>query len=265
MPRNPQTSSGTITRMAGIRRANAAAATIAVACAALSGCTVTVGHPNQSATPKLSKEDLQKDISQRVAGAGQAPQAVTCPDDLVGQLGQSTRCDVTMSATSSFEAIVTVTGLEGANVNYDIAPSVSKSQLEGSVSQFVTNSTKARPDSVSCQSGLDGKVGAVAYCDVTAHGATTRRTVEVSQVSGLQMRYGLISVLAKPVVESSLLFQLKQTGQQPDSAACAGDLEGMLGNTVECTTVTAGQTQRYILTVTAVSGDNITYKYDRQP
>jgi hypothetical protein len=70
-------------------RAITAATAVVVACAALSGCTVTVGQPDQSGAPKVPKAHLQKDISQRVASAGQAPQAVTPPNDLVG-VGSST-------------------------------------------------------------------------------------------------------------------------------------------------------------------------------
>jgi hypothetical protein len=236
-------------------------AAVAVVCAAVSGCTINVGNRNPSSSATVSKADLQTDISQRLTAAGQTPQSVTCPSDLVGQLGQTTRCDVTMSPTNGFEPVVTVTGLQGSKVNYDITASVSTTQLEAAVSQMVANSTKTQPDAVSCQSGLDGKAGALAYCDVTTHGATSRRTAQVFEVSGLAMKYALIPVLAQPVVASSLIFQLRQIGQHPDSATCAGDLEGKVGNTVECTTVTAAQNQTYILTVTAVQGDNITYKY----
>ena len=248
--------------MTPTRPALTAAAALSLTVLTLSGCTINLGHPDQSSSaPKVSKADLQKDISQRLTAAGQTPQSVTCQDDLIGQLGQSVRCDVTMDPTNSFEPIVTVTGLEGSKVNYDVSPSVAKTQLETSVTRMVTSSTKAMPDSVSCESGLEGKVGAVAYCNVTAHGTTSKRTVVVSQVSGLSMKYGLIPMLAQPVVASSLVFQLRQIGQHPDNATCAGDLEGIVGNTVECTATTGGQQQSYILTVTAVQGDNITYKY----
>lgn len=248
-----------------MRTAMTAVAAAAVACAAVSGCTINIGNRNPSSTAKVSKEDLQKDISQRVTNAGQTPQSVTCPDDLVGEPGQSTRCEVTMSATSSFEPIVTVTSVQGTKVNYDITPAVSQTQLEASVSQMIANSTKEPVASVSCESELQGKIGAVAYCDVTAGGATTRRTVEVTNVSGLLMNYGLVPMLPKAVVQSSLLFQMSQIGQHPDSVNCTNDMEGKLGNTVECTTLTAGQTHTYILTVTAVQGDNISYKYALKP
>jgi hypothetical protein len=234
--------------------------TLAVACA-LSGCTINLGNSSPQDAPKVSKDALQSDITQRLTTAGQTPQSVTCANDLPGQLGQTVRCEVTMSPGNGFEPVVTVTGLEGSKVDYDVTPSVSKSQLEASVSAMVTRSTKTAPDSVSCQSGLDGKVGALAYCDVSVGGASTRRTVTVAEVSGLSVKYGLVPVLAQSVAASSLMFQLHQTGQHPDTATCAGDLEGKVGTTVECTAVTAGQSQTYVLTVTAVQGDNVTYKY----
>ena len=239
------------------RDAGTVTALLAVAAAA-AGCAFTFGT---NSPPKVSKDALQNDISQRLASAGRAPQSVTCQNDLVGQLGQITRCDVTMGPANSFEPIVTVTGLEGTKVDYDITPSVSKSQLDASVAQLVTNTSKAAPDSVSCQSGLDGKVGAVAYCAVVTNGTSSRRTVEVSEVSGLAMKYGLIPVLTQPVLAESFAFQLRQIGQPPDSVSCSGDLEGKVGNTVECTAVKAGQTRTYVLAVTAVHGESITFNY----
>lgn len=232
-------------------------ALVAVA-VAVAGCAVTVGN---NSPPKVSKDVLQNDISQRLANGGRAPQSVTCQNDLIGQLGQITRCDVTMDPANSFEPIVTVTGLEGTKVDYDITPSVSKSQLDASVTQLVTNTSKAPPTSVNCESGLDGKVGAVAYCAVVTNGIESRRTVEVSEVSGLSMKYGLIPMLTRPVLAESFFFQLRQMGQPPDSVTCNGDLEGKVGNTVVCSTVTAGQTRTYVLAVTAVQGESITFNY----
>ena len=119
-------------------------AAVTVACAAVSGCTFNIGNPTGSGTAKVSKADLQKDISQRLADAGRAPQSVSCPDDLVGEVGKTMRCEVIVSATSSLEPIVTVTGVEGDKVDYDIAPAVSKTQLEKSVSLQVATSSRHR-------------------------------------------------------------------------------------------------------------------------
>lgn len=241
-----------------MRAAVVAASTLV--CGMVSGCTINIGGTPPSAA-KVSKEALQKDISQRLADAGTAPQSVSCPEDLAGKVGQSTRCEVAMGAVSNLEPIVTVTSVDGASVNYDIAPAVSQAQLESAVSRLVATTTKTTPTAVACQSGLQGKVGTEAYCDVTAGGATARRTALVTAVSGLAMQYGLVPMLPKTVVEGSLVFQLKQIGPQPDSVTCASGLEGKIGATVDCTTQTAGRAAAYVLTVTAVKGDNITYKY----
>jgi hypothetical protein len=245
-----------------ITTAAALTGVILVALNVMSGYRISFTHPVQfNSSPKVSKADLEKDISQRVTAAGQVALSVSCPGDLVGTLGQSTRCEVTMGQANSFEPVVTVTGLQGTKVDYDITPSVSKSQLAVAVSQMIANASKAAPVAVICQSGLDGKIGAVAYCDVTADGVTSRRTVEVSDVSGLGLRYGLVPALDRAVVASSLVSELRQIGQRPESATCAGDLEGTVGTAVACTTVTAGQTKDYTVTVTAVGDGKITYNY----
>jgi hypothetical protein len=244
-----------------VRRVSA----VAVACAAASGCTINIGTNTPPATAKVSKSDLQKDISARVAKAGRLPESVSCPDDLVGEVGKTTRCAVTMSATSTFETLVTVTSVEGSKVNYDVVPAVSKTQLEASVSQQVAQSSRAPVDSVACESGLDGKVGAAAHCAVTAGGATMRRTVVVTAVAGFAVNYTVVPILTKDVVADSLLAQLGQVGPRPDSANCADNLDGIIGTTLECTTVTGGRPQTYILTVTTVTGTNITYSYTPKP
>jgi Domain of unknown function (DUF4333) len=235
---------------------------ILVALSMMSGWKISFTHPvGSDSSPAVSKADLEYDISQRLTAAGQVPLSVSCPGDLVGTLGRSIRCEVTMGQANSFEAVVAVTGVAGTKVDYDITASVSKSQLEGSVSQLLTNAGKAAPQAVICQSGLNGTLGAVAQCDVTAAGVTSRRTVEVSAVSGLGLRYGLIPALDHAVVASSLLSQLRQIGQHPESATCAGDLEGTVGKTVACSTLTAGHNKDYTVTVTAVAGGKITFTY----
>jgi Domain of unknown function (DUF4333) len=237
----------------------------AAACAAASGCTTNVGTHTAPATAKVSKADLQKDISNRVAEAGQVAQSVACPGDLVGEAGKTTRCTVIKSATSSYEVLVTVSSVEGSNVNYDVIPVMSKTQLESAISQQLAHDTRAPVDLVVCKSGLDGKVGAVAHCLVTAGGVTGPRAVQVTSVSGFGMSFIVVPVLLKDAAAGSLLAQLGQAGPRPDSASCADDLNGFPGNTVECTTVTGGRTQTFILTVTGVTGTNITYRYDLKP
>ena len=171
-----------------------------------------------------------------------------------------------MGADDSFEAVVTVAGIEGDKVDYDIEPAVSQTQLEAAVKRMLGASTKVEPDSVSCQSGLDGQVGSRAYCDVTSRGSVARRAVAVTAVTGLSMKYGLVPILPKPILEQSLLLQLRRNGKQPTGATCRAGLEGLVGNTTDCTTMSAGGgPEAYVVTVTTVKNDQITFKYTAKP
>src|SRR4029077_17687906 len=98
----------------------------------------------------------------------------------VGEVGKTARCEVVLSPTNSFEPVITVTGVDGNTIKYEMSPAVSKEQLEQAVSRLVAEAARAPVASVSCESGLEGKVGKVAYCDVDAGGVKLRRTVEVN-------------------------------------------------------------------------------------
>jgi hypothetical protein len=191
---------------------------------------------------------------------------VTCKEDLVGEVGKTARCEVVMSETNSFEPVVIVTKVEGGAINYEMSPALSKEQLEKAVSRLVADAAHAAVASVACESGLDGKVGAIAHCEVDAGGVKLRRTVEVNKVEGLMMNFDVVPVLTNEEVASSLLDEFeKQSGRRPDSAQCAGALEGRAGNTVDCTVVTGQGTTSYTLTVTTITGGSINYSYAPRP
>ena len=171
---------------------------------------------------------------------------VICERGLIAKVGQSTRCDVTMSPAYGIQPTITVSGVENGKVSYSMTPAVSKTQLEAAVADMVTRARKAAPDSVVCQSGLEGKQGAVALCDITDDGFTSRRTALVSEVSGLAMNYGLTPVLEKSVAESSLATQL---GQSPSTVKCDGDVDSKVGATQRCTAVVGGQNRAYTLSL----------------
>ena len=150
----------------------------------------------------VDKDALQTDIAARLAKAGEQPQSVTCKEDLVGEVGRTARCEVVMSPTNSFEPVVTVTGVDGSTIDYEMSPAVSKEQLEKAVSRLVADAARAPVASVSCESGLDGKVGAIAHCEVDAGGVKLRRTVEVNKVEGLMMNFDVVPVLTREEVAS---------------------------------------------------------------
>jgi hypothetical protein len=231
--------------------------------ALVSGCDANIGIGSE---PAVGKGALQTDIAARLAKAGQQPQSVTCKEDLIGEVGKTTRCEVVMSPSNSFEPVITVTGVDGSAINYEMSPAVSKEQLEKAVSRLVADAARVQVASVSCESGLEGKVGATAHCDVDAGGVELRRTVEVNSVEGLMMNFAVVPVLTKEEVASSLLDEFeRQSGRRPDSAQCAGNLEGKAGNTVDCTVVTGQDTTSFTLTVTTVSGGSINYSYAPRP
>jgi uncharacterized protein DUF4333 len=231
--------------------------------ALVSGCDANIGIDRE---PAVGKDALQTDIAARLAKAGQQPQSVTCKEDLIGEVGKTTRCEVVMSPSNSFQPVITVTGVDGRAINYEMSPAVSREQLEKAVSRLVADAARVKVASVSCESGLEGKVGVTARCDVDAGGVKLRRTVEVNSVEGLMMNFNVVPVLTKEEVASSLLDEFeRQSGRRPDSAQCAGNLEGQAGNTVDCTVVTGQDTASFTLTVTAVSGGSINYSYAPRP
>lgn len=241
-----------------MRRTMAVVAALVCTGSALAGCSS--GAP--AAKPMVDKADLQKDISARLQKAGQKPESVTCKDNLKGEVGTTTRCEVVLSATNGFEPIVTVTKVDDASVSYAVAPAVNAEQLQQAVATMVSQASGATVDSISCESGLTGTQGAQAHCDVTAAGTTLRRTVEVTTVDGLLMNFTVIPVLPKAQVQSSLLDQLQaQLGRRPDSADCVGDLEGKPGNAVDCAVVAGDENQDFTLTVTTVDGDTLHYGF----
>jgi hypothetical protein len=239
-----------------MRTLAAAMGSLALAWAALSGCSFS---GNVNSAPTVARESLPNDIFEKLAKAGAAPRSVICHDDLVGEVGKTTVCDVDLGPTTSIEAVLKVTSINGTTVNYDSAPAVSQQQLQKSVSAL-TSPTAV--DAVSCESGLDGTVGAVAYCSVGAGADAVRRMVDVTDIDGLSMNYTLVPVLFKADVESSLLTQLaQQLAQRPDAANCADNLQGKTGMSVDCVVTSGSQTQTYVLTVTTVDGTKINYDY----
>jgi hypothetical protein len=160
-------------------KAVTAVGSAALICTALSGCS----------TPTVAKSDLQADIANRLQKTGQKPESVTCGADLEGVVGKSTRCEVVLSQTNAIEPIVTVTKVDGTTVIYEMAPALSQPQLEKAVGDIVAKSIGLQVESVMCESGLEGREGQQAHCQVLAGGITTHDTVTVSKVDGLLMNF----------------------------------------------------------------------------
>lgn len=132
-----------------------------------------------AATPSMSAADLQKSLASRISTATPA-KAVTCPSGLTGEVGSVTSCEVAVNDSTSVQANVTVTKVVGSTIDYDFTPSMTQAQLEKAFSANVSAQ-------VTCDAGLDGKVGSSTTCHVTNNGTTDDTTVSVSKVQGLYM------------------------------------------------------------------------------
>jgi hypothetical protein len=137
---------------------------------------------------------------------------VTCKEDLIGEVGKTARCEVVMSPANSFEPVITVTGVEGGTIDYEMSPAVSKEQLEKAVSRLVADA--ARAPSRRCRANLvwTCNVGAIAHCKVDTGGVTLRRTAEVNKVEGLMMNFDVVPVLTSDEVAASLLMSSRGNG-----------------------------------------------------
>ncbi len=141
--------------------------------------------------PSVDKSALKSDIINRMRDeSGGSPDSVTC-GDLPDAVGKTANCEVKMpEGVGDFEVVATVTKVDGGKVAYDLAPAFTKEQLEQHVQ--ITNSTSligfAGPmESVSCESGLQGKTGAEARCKFRRSGANHHLTARVTNVDGLTM------------------------------------------------------------------------------
>ena len=98
-----------------LRRRPLLALALSILVTALAGC-----GGDDSSGGDLKKDDLQRDISKRLAQAtgGGAPD-VTCPSDLPAKVGAAIRCRVAVDSTS-YGVTVTVKSTEGGSAQYDV-------------------------------------------------------------------------------------------------------------------------------------------------
>lgn len=90
-------------------RRSALAAIAIVASATLAGCSSAV-----------AQADVEDQISQQFEKqVGEAPEDVSCPEDLTAEKGEEMTCQVTAEGTE-FDVLVTVTSVEGDTANFDI-------------------------------------------------------------------------------------------------------------------------------------------------
>ncbi|AIR99572.1 DUF4333 domain-containing protein [Streptomyces glaucescens] len=89
------------------------------AAALLVGCSVSAS--TGAAEPTLSAGKLADTVARKLAETtGQPKPDVTCPEDLVGKVGTTTRCTLTAGDGSSLGVTVTVSSVDGDRIDFDI-------------------------------------------------------------------------------------------------------------------------------------------------
>lgn len=224
--------------------------------AGLTGCSAKVETSTKSA---VSAEDLQKKVTDQLTAAGNAPKSVTCDGELVAEVGKSAMCDAVFSDVNSVQAKVTVTAVQGSELSFELSPSLTKEQLEKAISAM------GDTQSATCESGLDGAVGATAKCEVTVNGVVSKSVAEVDGIDGLQLDLGVIPVVPKEKVQEVLMQKLNADGSPAETVECVDDAMAKAGTFVECVAVTGDQKKGYEVTVTTIEGDNVDVEYKDAP
>jgi hypothetical protein len=84
------------------------------AIATAAGCSFSIGGVS------VAKDDVAKEISSQLEQqVGRAPESVTCPSNLKGEVGSTLRCELSDSG-QTYGVTATVTKVDGSNVKFDI-------------------------------------------------------------------------------------------------------------------------------------------------
>ena len=145
---------------------------------------------------------------------------------------------------------------------------VSKSDVESQISQKMTDPAGNKPDSVSCPNALDATVGAKIDCNMKIKDKTYGVNVTVTSIDGHTAKFDMVETVDKNEVAGNINDQAtQQLGDKPDSVTCPDNLKGVVGTTMHCQLVDAGQTTPLTITVTSVQGGivNFNWEPDNQP
>ena len=84
------------------------------AVATAAGCSFSAG--GVTSFKDYVSTEISRQLEQKV---GRAPESVTCPSDLKGEVGATLQCEL-QDGGDTYEVTATVTRVEGTNVKFDI-------------------------------------------------------------------------------------------------------------------------------------------------
>ncbi|CAL9458364.1 hypothetical protein SUDANB121_02602 [Nocardiopsis dassonvillei] len=190
----------------------------------VTGCSFSLGGPGAVDAEQVAERSGEM-LAEQV---GQTPDDFTCADDLPAEVGAEIRCELT-SGGDTLGATVTVTSVDGDNVNWDV-----------------------KVDDAVAEEGADG--GTAAGTEPAAGDGTTAVAANGT-------------VPADQVAQKSSDALAASVGQTPDGFTCMEGLPAQMGAEIRCNLVDGGTNYGVTVTVTSVDGDNVGWdvKVDDQP
>jgi hypothetical protein len=130
----------------------------------------------------IDRSQIASQITAKLTdGAGNKPDSVTCPDNLLAKVGAQLNCEMKVK-NQSFNVNVTVTSVDGTDVKFDMVETVDKDQVASVISDKLTQQVGKKPDSVTCPDNLKGVEGATLRCQLTDNGEKYGISVTVTNV-----------------------------------------------------------------------------------
>jgi hypothetical protein len=243
-------------------------ALISFAAVLAAGCSFSIG--GTTVDKKTLSDEISKQLTEQL---NRAPESVTCPGDLKGEVGQTATCEFTENG-DDYSVKVTVTKVEGDQVSFDIEPetpkTIDKDELADKVSDQIKKDAKFTPESVTCPEDVDRKKGTTVRCEYTETGEAHPVMVTVTKIDGIDFEVGVegIPVVTPEDVAQQVSDQLaQQVGFAPESVTCPGPLEGIVGTEMRCVLIDSGENYGVTVTVTKIEGTNVNFniKVDDEP
>jgi hypothetical protein len=143
-----------------------------------------------SSGPKtVNQSDVQNQITSKLTDAsGNKPDSVSCPSQLNASVGATTNCQMKVKG-EPYNVNVTVTGVDGNQVKFDMVETVDKNAVANQISDQLSQQVGEKPDSVTCPDNLKGAEGATLRCNLKDGAQTYGVTVTVTSIQGGDVKF----------------------------------------------------------------------------
>ena len=139
---------------------------------------------------------------------------------------------------------------------------VSKNDVAQQITSKLTDAAGNKPDSVTCPSDLEAKVGAQLNCTMKVKNQTFNVNVTVTSVNGSDVKSDMVEAVDRNQVASVISDKLtQQVGKKPDSVTCPDNLKGVEGATLRCQLSDNGEKYGISVTVTNIDAGDVNFDF----